>query len=182
MTGAELGEEYFRALCDRVRPERILGDGHSFLLVCERMNLVPFDWSVPNDDNRADDGKELRRQFLRAAGSRARYADLEALMRPEASVLEVLVALSARADYMAEIGVSNWFSIMLKNLGLDEYAESNRPTDTFKIRQIIRRFNDRQYSPKGKGGLFPLKNPLRDQRRVELWYQLSAYIAENNLV
>jgi hypothetical protein len=31
----------------------------------------------------------------------------------------------------------------------------------------------------GTGGLFPLKMPKVNQRRVEIWYQMSAFIEEN---
>ena len=31
----------------------------------------------------------------------------------------------------------------------------------------------------GTGGLFPLKRPRVNQRRVEVWYQMSEYLMEN---
>jgi hypothetical protein len=34
----------------------------------------------------------------------------------------------------------------------------------------------RTYEPNGVGGFFPLENPNEDQREVELWYQMSAYV------
>ena len=37
----------------------------------------------------------------------------------------------------------------------------------------------REYSDNGHGGLFPLKNPKKDQRKVEIWYQMTEYINEN---
>ena len=36
----------------------------------------------------------------------------------------------------------------------------------------------RTYDSNGYGGLFPLRNPREDQRKVELWYQLNAYLLE----
>jgi hypothetical protein len=39
--------------------------------------------------------------------------------------------------------------------------------------------NKREYFPSGKGGLFPLENPREDQTKVEIWYQMHAYVMEN---
>ena len=38
---------------------------------------------------------------------------------------------------------------------------------------------ERRYKRSGEGGLFPLKNAAKDQRKVEIWYQLSSYLLEN---
>jgi len=37
----------------------------------------------------------------------------------------------------------------------------------------------RRYSKTGKGGLFPLKHPKKDQTEVEIWYQMQQYVMEN---
>jgi hypothetical protein len=31
----------------------------------------------------------------------------------------------------------------------------------------------------GLGGMFPLEDPREDQRAIEIWYQMMAYINEN---
>jgi hypothetical protein len=36
----------------------------------------------------------------------------------------------------------------------------------------------RTYQPDGQGGFFPLAWPEEDQTKVELWYQIAAYIDE----
>ena len=36
----------------------------------------------------------------------------------------------------------------------------------------------RNYQANGHGGLFPLKNAKRDQTKVEIWYQLAAYLQQ----
>jgi hypothetical protein len=41
------------------------------------------------------------------------------------------------------------------------------------------RLNRRLYTTSGYGGLFPLEEPKEDQRKVEIWYQMMAYLGEN---
>jgi hypothetical protein len=47
------------------------------------------------------------------------------------------------------------------------------------VNQILTNLVERTYQKNGKGGLFPLKQPAKDQRRVEIWYQMAAYLNEN---
>ena len=49
------------------------------------------------------------------------------------------------------------------------------------VQERVDVFLDRAYSPDGTGGLFPLHEPDEDQRQVELWYQMSAYLLERVL-
>jgi hypothetical protein len=47
------------------------------------------------------------------------------------------------------------------------------------IQNIFIRLNRREYdSDGGNGGLFPLNEPNEDQRDVEVWYQMMAYLQE----
>ncbi len=48
-----------------------------------------------------------------------------------------------------------------------------------EIDDILERLIWRQYQEDGQGGFFPLAWPEQDQREVELWYQMNAYLAEN---
>ena len=41
-------------------------------------------------------------------------------------------------------------------------------------------FINRQYEANGEGGLFPLKGVCEDQREVEIWYQMNAYLYEHH--
>ena len=72
---------------------------------------------------------------------------------------------------------------MLSNAGLDSFSDAvYNDNPDFDIRRIvdikIRRILNREYHPDGDGGLFPLMNPREDQRGVEIWYQMSAYLLE----
>lgn len=81
---------------------------------------------------------------------------------------------------METLGVGVWFWQMLENLGLahvsDKLYSSGPHLDSF-IDSVIDRLVYRRYSPDGHGVCFPLEFPHKDQR-VELWYQLNAYLIE----
>jgi hypothetical protein len=123
---------------------------------------------VPNDDNRARDGLDLRRRFERETS----------IMLPdlgECTMLEFLVALSIRLnetvyDYNDPDRVSDWFGELIDNLEVDRKS----------IDEIFQCLNGRTYDYNGgNGGLFPLENPREDQREIEVWYQMMAYLREN---
>ena len=48
-----------------------------------------------------------------------------------------------------------------------------------EVKAAVECLLERRYLEDGDGGLFPLKCPRKDQRRVEIWYQMSAWVIEN---
>lgn len=154
----------------------------SYTNVCSEMHNIKFDDSVPNDDNRARDGLELRDEFISSLKEIEveDYTQLQSL--GGCSLLEMLIALARRADYIVEYGQERWFKIFLENLDLWKYADSDwTPRSGMKVRKILNDFNHRQYTRSGRGGVFPLRKPKKDQRALELWYQMSAYMTENQM-
>ena len=139
------------------------------------MFQTPFMGFVPNDQNRAKDGVELREQFLHEIRPRSSVWEIDGWLALECSVLEMLVALAARAEYLSENAAADWMAEFIRNLGLDPVMHRYNPG---KTRRVLRRLNERTYEANGAGGLFPLRHPLEDQRGVEVWYQLNAYIIE----
>jgi len=141
-----------------------------------------FVWLIANDDNRVEDGKSLRDDFIREQGS---DGVSEEWMTLGCSMLEMLVALAIRASDQTEVEQEMWFGTFLENLGLIEYTDEAFHDSKWyvgpDIEEIIERFIYRNYKRNGAGGLFPLKKPGKDQRKVELWYQMSAYIIENDI-
>ena len=135
---------------------------------------------VPNDDNRSADGKDLRIEFLQTTGYPL-YDPYGSWFDLDCSVLEMILALARRASYEDEAQGSpvEWFWRMIHNLELDGYTD-----DIFEIsiqetiKEVLARLNGRQYSQNGSGGLFPLERTNIDQRTVELWTQMSAYLLE----
>jgi hypothetical protein len=153
----------------------------SWWWLCRRLYSTEFIWLVANDDNRAMDGQVLREEFI------SEHKDLkldEDWILMGCSVLEMLIAIAMRAEYIStDILLGDWFKSFMINLGLDKFNDASfKGSDNRKVDEIIERFIFRNYAPDGTGGLFPLKDPPADQRKVELWYQLNGYILENGLI
>lgn len=133
---------------------------------------------VPNDDNRVEDGKELRFTFVREQGTDG--VDVYWL-ELGCSTLEMLIALADRASFETSKEPGHWFWFFLRNLGLDKYTDAHwTPHINAIVDRKLDRLIYRTYSPTGRGGLFPLRSAVEDQRKVELWYQMSAYLLETH--
>lgn len=136
------------------------------------MHEKQFTWTVPHDDNRVADARQLRHEF-----SGADRMDPEVV-----SVLEVVVALSRRLSFDDDGPADKWAWELIRNLGLHR----RRFLDPLSTRQIneISDILDcliwRRYEPSGLGGFFPLAHADRDQRKVEVWYQMAAYLEEQH--
>jgi hypothetical protein len=178
-----IGTIYFNWLYNQVVGVWDVNSPVSYIGVCTHLHAIEFDDRVPNDDNRRKEGEELRDEFIAAHSEIIEieeYTELVGLGR--ASLFEMLIALARRADYIVEVGPRTWFKSFLDNLGLTRYNDArHRPQDDVRIERILRTFNQRTYSRTGKGGLFPLKDPKSDQRSTELWFQMAAFMRENEL-
>lgn len=168
--------------------ETYLDDGkhHYYSRLLEKLFEREYYWALGYDQNREDDGLELRwlfessHEFVDDEGKEFEKWDGET----PCSVLEMLCALSKRVeDYITcpvrgEPDYSRWFWTMLENCGLLTFNDDD--WDEEKVDQIISFVLDRKYSKDGVGGFWPLKNPRKDQRKVDLWYQANYYIGERN--
>lgn len=130
-----------------------------------------FVWIIPNDDNRVEDGLDLRTEFLGGA----HYE----ILQNGVSILEVLVSLSRRLAFNAEGDPTKWAWQLIVNLELHKFADPLTNRDEDKIEETLERLIWRQFHPDGQGSFFPLKVAKEDQTKIELWYQMSAYINEN---
>jgi hypothetical protein len=144
------------------------------------MHIKPFTWFVYNDDNRETDGKELRYEFI------AEF-DIDDSDQPwgevPASVLEVLIGIARRCSFESYGTPAEWFWKLMENLGLSMYRDSVYHDGLAEdVDRVLDQFLTRTYGKDGVGGLFPLRRTHPDQRRVELWYQMSAYLLENTEV
>jgi len=143
------------------------------------MHRTEFVWRVSGDDNRAEDGRGLRQEFL--------YEIREELAEPlaelECSVLEMMIAFSRRAAFQTDMTPLEWFWIMLENLGIAHLCDSefDGSDATAMLGQILEDLVWRRYDEKGRGGLFPLRNPSQDQREVEIWYQFCEYLVDQGI-
>ena len=174
-TPNEVANLYFEWLCLEV------GVGEDYWTMMGFLFNREFTWSISNDDNRAADGLALRERFVEESA----FMEEVDISGP-CSVLEMMVALAERMDmdimYDPELGdrSAEWFWVMVTNLGLDRYDDGSLDSKTGEeIDHILDVLVGRTYFMNGTGGLFPLKNPVFNQRRVEIWYQMNAYIIEN---
>lgn len=140
---------------------------------------TPFGWFIPNDDNRIEDGKVLRRRFLEETG----YPlddPYDTLFRDiDCSMLEMMIALAQQAAFLSGGQPAEWFWRIMHNLEFDGFTDSVFEVSiSEEVDDTLRRINERDYGADGSGGLFPLRSTRNDQRKVELWYQLQEYLVE----
>jgi len=152
--------------------ELVEGNGTGYELALNQMFFTRFETLVPHDENRCNDGLDLRNDYERETKTRL---DRREASRP-CSVLEMVIALAKRFAFNIveageDIDIPKAFWIMMSNLELKKNVDLNPA--------ILSRLVHRTYGPNGSGGLFPLRHPNTDQRKVELWYQMQQYLLEN---
>ena len=174
----QVTNDYYHWLRDQLEMDT---PDYSYFFLAQLLYAKKFYTIIPNDENRAIDGMALRQRFSEEAG----YNTYDVLDGP-CSVLEMLFALAERIDaIMADIGNENrttkWFWELLENLGLDMFRDDvfYDLNGTVAIDKILNIFLGRTYKRNGRGGLFPLIDPDKDQRKVEIWYQMNQYLIEN---
>lgn len=167
---------YFTWLVDSVLDVRPLDEGANVIEVLDTLFRSKFEWHVEFDRNRAADGVSLRREFLFENNGLNgllddRRAQWEGL---ECSVLEMLIGLANRMALQTDHSIKSCFWHMMRNVGISKDSTPSEVNDAADL--IVNRL----YRYDGSdGGLFPLQDPDKDQREVELLYQMYAYILEN---
>ena len=173
-----LDDEYLSWLYSQVGIVRNLNPARSHWKLLHQLYTKQFMWFVPNDDNRAEDGRALRYEFL----EKTRFPlddPLGEWYHLNCSVLEMIIALAQRVAFESDGTPSEWFWRLMHNLELDGYTDSvHEISIAEEVEVVLDRLNGRTYSADGVGGLFPLREPQHDQRRVELWYQMQSYMLE----
>lgn len=151
-----------------------------YSLLCCHLFKREFRWSVPNDDNRAADGIEYRGKWAVSY-----FKTWEIWWDGPCTVFEMLVGLSERMESILEnpvreSNIRDWFLLMIGNLSFKSFTDGNWSSDVEKIvDEKLNIFMDRKYDRYGNGGLFPVERTSKDQRKVEIWYQLMKYIDES---
>jgi hypothetical protein len=172
-----LDELYLVWLYAQVEDPNLKNPRRTFWGLCRALFTTEFVWFVPNDDARIEDGRELRFEFLMDA----EIPEVDAHWIDQGvSYLEMLIALSRRGAFQDDKTVQAWFWLMIRNAGLYECNDSyNEDFINPLVEEVTTQITHRQYHMDGRGGLFPLKRPKEDQTKIELWYQMCAYIIEN---
>lgn len=177
MTREDLSSRYFEWLCGIVFDRRYL-DGRSYSKLLFLLHSVDFEVIIGMDQNRAEDGIDLRYRFGDECGYiQPMIASLLDIV--PCSVLEMMIALSFQCENTMsdpEEGnrLSKWFWTMIDNLGLGSMDDNN--FDEGFARFVIFRFLNREYSSNGEGGLFVINNCKYDLREVEIWCQMCWYL------
>jgi hypothetical protein len=169
-----LDELYLDWLYRQVGDPTITNPNRTYWRILKQLYCKEFVWIVPNDDNRIADGRDLRYEFVDDINLRNVDAGWYNL---GCSMLELLVGLSRRFSFECDGEPRDWFWHMMDNIKLRRHSDG-KSWDEAVVNDILDRIIWRQYKYDGRGGLFPLKDAREDQTKIELWYQLSAYIIE----
>lgn len=170
---------------DSVDGDKIL---FPYNIVVSQLFLKEFYSLIPYDENRDVDARTLRDRYIYEKFENAMEAEsvLEYLSGPT-NLLEVMIGLAERMDENlcnpenGRVRIVESFWELFKNLGLDKFKDEEflKSYNLAQIDEIASRLVDRKYDRNGKGGFFPLEHPKEDQRHVELWYQMQAWLLEN---
>lgn len=166
-------DKYFDWLLQKV------GADHHISL-CTQLYNTDFNWFVANDDNRVEDGKQLRSEFIDEF--KLKTFGHWIISKP-CSMFELILGISYRLSYDTEYDIDIWFWEIIQNLNLTQYKDDYYDKSVTRyVDDVLAMVNDRTYKKNGNGGLFPLKHSNEDQRKVEIWYQMSAYLLENDYI
>jgi hypothetical protein len=171
-----LDELYFTWLYEQVADPDFEDEGLTYWEVLKVLFKTDFAFVIRMDENRVEDGKALRRKFI-AEQSLSGVPDH--WIEIGCSVLELMLGLAERLEFLADGKTHYWFWELMGNLGLRRYNDSQEiPYED--VEEILNKVIFRQYDADGYGGFFPLRRPQRDQRGLELWAQLNDYVQEMN--
>ena len=174
MTGDITRNNYFEWLLDLVCGARY-SKQISFRKLLMHLHNTEFTYILPMDENRALDGISMRNKYAYDHGYEDHMSDILEDLDGPCSVLEMMIGLAARCEETMddpEKGdrTGQWFWRMVTNLGLGGMTDTRY--DKNEVTYILDRFLRREYDRDGRGGLFTVKDPPTDLRKVENWYQL----------
>lgn len=165
---------YFNWLYAKVADFNARTPSLTFDTLFKTLHNTEFVWLLLGDDNRAEDGKELRREFL-LMGDIPDHPEWRT--QYPCSVFEMLIGFSRRAEKNTGEPAKEWFWEFLRNLNLSEVNDASG-VDPEEIEDTLKMMMYRTYQPNGDGGLFPLENPQSDQREEEIWQQFCDYLVD----
>lgn len=166
---------YFNWLCAKVFQEANPTPSNTYWCLLRTLYSTEFVYVLQGDSHRVADGLDLRSEFLIELD----IPPFDEFMLIPCSVLEMLIALSRRAEFQTDEPARDWFWEFLDNMGLKAYNDANGDTSE-EITEVLNIFIWRTYRSDGYGGIFPIVNPLHDQRKVEIWYQLCEYLNDQH--
>ena len=175
-------QEYFNWLYNKVCND--LYGSESYQRLFRYLFNTNFAVKIFRDDNRVADGIGLRYLFGYEIGYSINEIDGEFYQEANTcNILELMISLANRIenqimsdpDYGDRTG--QWFWNMIVSLGLNNMDDDNY--NELFVKNVVKKFVNREYEPNGKGGLFTLYETDKDLRKVEIWYQAMWYLDEN---
>lgn len=167
---------YLVWLYNQVKMPGARGPSKTHWRLMRQLYTTEFIWFVPNDDNRAEDGRDLRYEFFDSESIESfdiTWMDLGC------SMLELLIAISRRLSFLVEGEPRVWFWELIENVGISLRASSDKHYNE-DVSDYISYAMDtviwRTYEANGVGGLFPIPGTEVDQRKIEIWQQLNMYL------
>lgn len=148
-------------------------DSADYSRLMRAMYDTEFTWTIDFDANRAEDGKQFRRDFAldqNVDHVPKNWAEMSC------SFLELVFGLADRMSRMLDVHIGTCFWRLLSNAELDD--QNNENFDSLYVEDRMFDIIDRAYEYNGEGGFFPLEFPQKNQANVELLYQMYAYIQE----
>lgn len=179
--GTKTNDPYFDWMCKKVGVGGT--DGRPYILLLRELHNIRFITRNmhPMDINRMYDGLELRRQFMKKYGEVGTSTN-----RGSCTMLEFLVALAGKMSFLMgseaeESKRPDYFLQLIRNLRLLKLTDDRFDIlhGDFHVDDAAHRIMNRLYSADGDGGLFPLRKPTVDQRTIEIWAQMHAWLSEH---
>jgi hypothetical protein len=174
MRSGALDDQYFSWLYSLVADVRIRKGRRTHWNLLRMLFSIEFAWFVPNDDNRAEDGRELRSEWISSRGIQVESSWIAL----GCSFLEMLIGVSRRLDFLTDEDSTFWFWHLIGNMGLLDHHDGKSLNEE-EVEDSTSMVIWRTYDCDGNGGLFPLRYTDKDQRKVEIWRQLNEYLLQD---
>lgn len=175
MTTNRYSPQYVNWLCDMV----CFGVKEGYGALARKLHSTSYIYSVERDDCRAADGKGLRYEYKQ----QVRYG--KNIDDSDCSVLEMLIALAGRMDDVCCVSLDKsdqyrWFWRLLDNLGLSKFDDKHYEQfgGDEEVTKILNTWMEHKYKKNGVGGLFPMRKPVFDMRKIDYCMQMSHYLNE----
>lgn len=180
---AHINDKYFNQLVKIISSYKDPDYISNHIDVLKLMYDTTFSVVIDNDENRIKDAINFRHGVLNALGINTnKYFE-----DGSASLLEVMISLADRMSFIISdpnnpnrLGECFWdiFSNIGMHMYTNEFIQDQNEKAMAFYRDDVKCLMDRNYEYNGTGGFFPLIYANQDQRRVEIWYQMQAYLDE----
>lgn len=176
---------YFEWLESFTIDEQLVNSNKQYRKLLRTLLDIPFWGAIGNDDDRGEEGLELRVRYNDIFAKKSGKGDFNT---PEVDdifghcrVLEMLIALSMHMyDLMQDMGiynsVSRWFWEIMRNVGLDKFDDQhfNKRTKYIITKTVedILNLDSGNVKTGTRGGWFNSRN----WQEIEIWYQMHEYL------